>query len=96
LAASYADWGKVAAARAVHQEVTARQARSYVPFTELAATAAAAGEPELALDLARKALDAREPVFLLKARVFPDIKRLRDDPRFEEIVSGLSLPGRDG
>jgi serine/threonine protein kinase/tetratricopeptide (TPR) repeat protein len=96
LAMTYADWGRTSEARALHQEMEARQARDYVPRSLLALTAAAAGEQDRAVDLAREGYDAREPVLLLFARNFPDYRRLRDDPRFDEILRGLQLPGMDG
>ena len=90
---TYADWGKMPQAQALYQEIAARKGREYVPCTMLALAAAAAGEQDTALELARKACDAREPTLVLFARIFPDYQRLRDDPRFDEILRRLKLPG---
>ncbi len=56
-------------------------------------SAAAVGEQDLAMDLARQACDEREPVLIFTARNFPDARRLRDDPRFAEVLRRLAFPG---
>ena len=93
LAMTYADWGKMSEAQALYREIAAREGREYVPRATLALAAAAAGEQDMALELTRQACDAREPILVLYARIFPDYQRLRDDPRFDEILRRLKLPG---
>jgi tetratricopeptide (TPR) repeat protein len=93
LAMTYADQGKTSEAQALYREIAAREEREYVSCTMLAIAAAAAGEQDTALELARKACEAREPGLVMFARVFPDYQRLRDDPRFDEILRRLKLPG---
>ena len=94
-AVTYADWGKTSEAQALHREIVARAAREYAPRTFLAMSAAAAGEQDLAIALARQAEEAREPVFLALARNFPGFRRVREDPRFPDILRRLKLPGID-
>src|SRR5262249_6051591 len=55
LAATYADWGRPAEARAVHLELAARASGDYIPCSVLAISAAASGEMDEAMNLARRA-----------------------------------------
>ncbi len=91
-AVAYADWGKLPEARALHEEALERSTRGYVARAALAMSAAAIGEQDLALDLARQACDEREPGLIIFARVFPDWRRIRDDPRFADVMRRLALP----
>ncbi len=91
-AAAYADWGKPADARAMHAEVLALSARSYVPRATLAVSAASIGDLDFALDLAQEACDEREPALIILARTFQGWNRLRQDPRFAEVRRRLALP----
>jgi hypothetical protein len=59
----------------------------------LAPAAAAVGEMDRAIAYAQKALDDKDPLFVMLARTWPDYAGLRKDPRFLEIVSNLALPG---
>jgi eukaryotic-like serine/threonine-protein kinase len=88
----YALWGRPADARALFEELQARRAREYVSCTALAVAAAAAGEPDRAFDFASQACDEREPLLVLAARNYPGTQRLRDDPRFAEVLRRLALP----
>jgi hypothetical protein len=54
--------------------------------------AAAAGEQDLAIGLAQQSCDEREPVLFILARVFPDWRRIREDPRFDDVMRRLALP----
>ncbi len=91
-AVACADWGKPAEARRLHEEVLALSARSYVPLAQLAASAAAVGEQDLALDFVRRACDEREPILIIMARLFPDSRRIREDPRFADVLRRLAFP----
>jgi serine/threonine-protein kinase len=91
-AMAYADWGKPAEARALHEEILAQSATAYVPRATVAVSAAAIGDMDLALDCAQQACDEREPVMIIMARVFPDWRRLREDSRFSDILRRLALP----
>ena len=90
--AAYADGGRAAEARALHGEMLARSATSYVPRAALSVSAAAVGELDQAFDFAQQACDEREPTLIVYARVFPDWHRLRQDPRFGDIRRRLALP----
>ena len=92
-AVAYADWGKVSDARAMHEEVRTLSERRYVPRITLALSAAAVGEQDLAMDLVRQACDEREPYLIIIARSLPDARRLRDDPRFADVLRRLAYPG---
>jgi len=91
-AAAYAKWGRLADARALHEEGLALSKTSYVPRAALSVSAAAVGELERAIEFAQQACDEREPVLLVLARTFPDWNRLRAHPTFAEIVRRLALP----
>jgi TolB-like protein len=86
----FADWGKTADAQGLFKELVARSARGYIQPTQLARTASAAGESDLAVDYAREAFDIRDP-FLVVAKYCPDFMRLREDPRFNDILAQMGL-----
>jgi len=91
-AAAYADWGKPAEARSMHNEALALSAQSYVTRAGLAVSAAAIGDMDLAIALAHEACDERDPVLVILSRTCPAGSRLRQDPRFAEIGRRLALP----
>jgi len=95
LVSIYAAWGKPDNARAVYREVEARSAREYVQPSMLAPAAAAVGDMDGAIAIARRArraLDDKEPLFVMMARTWPVYDQLRTDSRFLEIVGRLNLP----
>jgi non-specific serine/threonine protein kinase len=89
LALAYADWGKPAEAKAVHTELLARAAWGYVSPTLLATSAAAVGERDEAMRYAREAYAIRDPQLATLGRHWPGTKRLREDPRFTEILASM-------
>jgi len=92
LATTLADWGRCGEAQAIYAELLARSQRSYVQPGELAIAAAAAGRRDDALGHARVSIDARDPVAWLKfSKYWPWSRRLREDPRFREILSEIHL-----
>ncbi len=93
LVSIYAAWDKPANARAVYRELLARSAREYVQPAILTSAAAAVGELDRAIAFAERALQEKDPFFVMLARTFPDYNRLRTDTRFLEIVGRLGLPG---
>jgi tetratricopeptide (TPR) repeat protein len=93
MAVTYADWGKATEARAIHNELLARRAKAYVGYLTLAITAAAIGDRDAALEYALQSCDEREPSMVIFARVFPGTRRLREDPRFADVLRRLGLPG---
>ena len=83
----YAQWGKPAEAKSVYAELLARAAREYVSPTLLATSAAAVGERDEAMRLTREAYAIRDPQLNHMAKHWPGTKRLREDPRFAEILA---------
>jgi tetratricopeptide (TPR) repeat protein len=92
MASTYGDWGKPDQARALYDELRSMQAQTYVPCTSVAVAASASGDMDAAMSLARQACDEREPILLIMARLFPDLRRLREDPRFQDVLRRLALP----
>ena len=88
---AYARLGKVNDARAAHDELRARAARRYVQPSLLALSAAAIGEIEDAIELARAAYDARD-VFLSFIVRYPLGADLRAEPRVQAILDRLGAP----
>ena len=93
LATTYADWGKLTEARAVHAEILAARTRKFVAYGTLAQSASAIGDMDAAYEFAHLSCDEREPVSLVFARCLPDWQRMRDDPRFITVWRRLGLPG---
>ena len=93
LASNYAAWNRPDQACAVLREFEARSAREYMQPAMLAAAAASIGETDRAIAFAQQALDDRDPLFVMLARSWPEYDSLRPDPRFQDIVSQLNLPG---
>jgi eukaryotic-like serine/threonine-protein kinase len=90
LAMTFADWGKVADAAAVYSELIARAARGYVPPAHLAIAASAAGEPDKAMAHVHEGFRIRDPMMISSKR-WPDMERLRRDPRFNKILLSMNL-----
>jgi Flp pilus assembly protein TadD len=88
----YADLGRLDDARVLHQELVEMSTRSYVPNALLAISAAALGDRDQAFERLQRACDEREPLLVLIARVTPNLRRLRDDPRFADVRRRLALP----
>ena len=88
----YAEGGYSRAMRLVSETLAARSQRAYVPSWEIATWYALAGENDLALDWLEKAYDDRggQMGFI---NVDPDWDVLRDDPRFQELLRRMNLPG---
>jgi tetratricopeptide (TPR) repeat protein len=86
----FADWGKLAEAKAIYAELVARAAQGYILPTHMAMAASAAGELDKAMAHAREAFEVRDPV-LVVGRRWPTFVRLREDPRFTEILGRMGL-----
>ena len=89
----YASWGKLDRAREVYREVEARCAREYIQPAILAPAAAAIGDMDQAIAFAQRALQEKDPIFVMLVRTWPAYTQLRANPRFLEIVGKLNLPG---
>ncbi len=92
LVMTYAAWGKAAEAGALYRELEVRCTREYVQPSMLAPSAAAVGAMDRAVEIAQRALDEKDPLFVMLARSWPGYDRLRSDSRFLDIVSRLNLP----
>ena len=86
----FAHWGKVVEAKALYAELVARLAGGYVQPTHLAIAASAAGELDVAVEYVRQAFEIRDPMLMI-ARHWPDFGRLREDPRFQEVLGRMGL-----
>ena len=91
LTVAYADWGKLAEARNLYDELLSKRARAYVSYLALAVTSAAVGDMDAAMEFAQQSCDEREPAMVLFGRTFPNLRRLRDDPRFADVLRRLAL-----
>ena len=92
LAVAYAECGKFAEARGIAEELMARRSRGYVAYLTQALLAAVLGDMDTAMERAQQSCDEREPVMVLFARNFRNLRRLRDDPRFADVLRRLALP----
>jgi len=86
----FADWDRVTEAKALYAELVARTASGYVQPSHLAIAASAAGDLDMALKHAREAFEIRDPM-LMVARYWPDFRRLRENPRFKEVLASIGL-----
>jgi serine/threonine-protein kinase len=98
LAAIFVDLGQLAEARSVYQEMLSRDTQSrtrgqYFSLTALAMAASAIGETTAAMAFAREAVQRRDSQIVYMARTFPEFKRLRALPEFQEILTAMKLPG---
>ena len=48
------------------------------------------------MEYAQQSCDEREPGMVLFARLFPNMQRLREDPRFADVLRRLALPVAGG
>ena len=92
MAVAYADCGRLADARALHQELLSRRARGYISYWGLALASAAVGDMDAAMEYAQQSCDEREPSLVIMARLFQNARRLREDPRFADVLRRLALP----
>jgi non-specific serine/threonine protein kinase len=95
LTLAYADWGKLAEAKAVYTELLARAAREYVSPGLLATAAAAVGEREEAMRYAREAYAVRDPQLTNMGKHWPGTTHLREDSRFREILASMGSAEAD-
>jgi len=95
LVSIYGAWGRVDDAQAVYRELEVRRSREYIQPSMLAIASSAVDEMDRAIKLAQAAVDERDPLFVMVARVWPQNKKLRRDSRFRKIVGQLGLPDWD-
>jgi serine/threonine protein kinase len=85
LARNFDEWGKSAYAKAMYMELQWRAKREYISPAALSWAASGAGELDDALRYAREADTTGDPL-IITAKYWPDFGRLRQDPRFKEIL----------
>ncbi|MEE8509215.1 MAG: tetratricopeptide repeat protein [Myxococcota bacterium] len=92
----YAEGGFREAVRRTAETWAARSDTIYVPATGVAALFAAAGEHPRALDWLERGFQVRHPnITGIGIGVGPISDSLRDDPRFQNLLRRMNLPGRN-
>jgi TolB-like protein/Tfp pilus assembly protein PilF len=86
LARSYARLGKRADSQALYMELHWRAKREYVSPVFLGLAACAAGEQDEAIRIEQEAHTIGDPT-LIGVKYWPDLEEVRQDPRFQEILS---------
>ncbi len=90
----YAEGGYREAVRRTAETWAARSDTIYVPPNGVAQLFAHAGERERVLEWLEKAYEVRDPN-LPGIGVIPLFDSLRDDPRFQDLLRRMNLPGRN-
>jgi serine/threonine protein kinase/tetratricopeptide (TPR) repeat protein len=94
LVPTYTEAGREDQARRLYQSLLARQAREYVQPIVLAVCATALGDDEAAIGWCEAAVEGRDMMFALVNRWWPDLERVRTDPRFADILARFNSRGR--
>jgi eukaryotic-like serine/threonine-protein kinase len=94
LGVALAESGDLAAARAVRGEMDARAAREPISPVSRAVLAAALGDHEAAIALARDGLAHRDPTLVVFGRSFT-ARALQAIPAYQEVLDGVDLPRAD-
>jgi TolB-like protein/Tfp pilus assembly protein PilF len=84
--------GRAMDALAFLRELEARAMREYVQPAMLAQAAAAAGDTDAAIAYVGAAVEGRDPMFTMIARVWPLYDDLRHDARFTTLIGRLGYP----
>jgi serine/threonine-protein kinase len=92
MASIFAGLGKPREALAFLRELEARAMREYVQPAMLLQAAAAAGQTDAAMGYAATAVEERDPMFTMIARVWPLYNQLRRDSRFGQLIGRLNYP----
>ncbi len=83
--------GRETEARAMLDDLEARQQTQYVPAFNRAVIHAGLGDKDRAFDLLNRALDERSS-WLVSLQIEPLLDSIRDDPRFADLVRRVGLP----
>jgi eukaryotic-like serine/threonine-protein kinase len=92
LVSAYVAWGKPDEAQAPYRELEVRSTSEYVQPSMLCRAAADAIGLAEGITIARRAIEDRDPLFVMLARTWPGYAKLRADARFGELVRQLKLP----
>ena len=83
--------GRDAEARALLDELTARESTQYVPAFNRALIHVGLGERDRAFEYLDRAFEERSS-WLVSLKIEPLLDSIRDDPRFEDLVRRVGLP----
>ena len=89
-ALAHAIAGNAVRAHALHDELRTLAGKTYISSSTLMVAATAIGDMDAAIEFALQSCDEREPMMILLARNFPSLQRLRDDPRYAEVLRRLA------
>jgi len=88
---AYALAGKQVEAREILAELEEQSKQDYVPSDNMALVCLGLGERDRAFTWLEKAFTQRSPFFVW-LKVFPELDRIRSDPRFQDLVRRVGLP----
>ena len=91
LGAVYAAAGRVAEARQLLVELTARRQLTYVPASALAFVYGGLGELEETLEWIAKGIEERDPILVTPIKIAPNYDRLRSHPAFQALLRRMNL-----
>jgi len=91
LGLAYALAGKQVEARRILAELEPQSRGEYVPSDNMALVCLGLGERDRAFTWLEKAFTQRSPFFVW-LKVFPELDRIRSDPRFQDLVRRVGLP----
>ena len=92
LAHAYAVSGRITAANEILGEMIDLSGQRYVPSYEVAVIYAGLDQQGQALDWLWPAYEQRDSSWLVEVALDPRFKRLRSEPRFQDLTRRLGLP----
>ncbi len=96
---TYAEWGKPAEARVLHDELMTRAKGQWVSPAVCACTAATAGLTDEAMTLIARALEERDPFLMLSMGSLPMMawlrRVLREAGKLDDVRRQLGIPSND-
>jgi serine/threonine-protein kinase len=95
LAPAYAGIGNIEGARRLYETLRRRSEAEYVPPLTLAICESALGDTDAAIASCESGIGARDTTMALFLRWWPELDRLRADPRFPGIVSRFNARASD-